>query len=163
MIKLIIDGASYDAETGARLIDIINQTGREIPQVCYHPQLGSIQTCDTCLVEVNGQLARACGTTVSAGMQIVTGSARVESARREAFDRILGNHLLYCTVCDNNNGNCTVHKQSLEPFTMEYPSPNKRRHHRLGKSIHPLIDSLRRARPNQYRAAFRRGNQCNGI
>jgi formate dehydrogenase major subunit len=27
----------------------------------------------------------------------------------EAFDRILTNHLLYCTVCDNNNGNCTVH------------------------------------------------------
>src|SRR6202022_2883301 len=22
---------------------------------------------------------------------------------------ILGNHMLYCTVCDNNNGNCTVH------------------------------------------------------
>ena len=31
------------------------------------------------------------------------------AAQREAFDRILGNHLLYCTVCDNNNGNCTVH------------------------------------------------------
>jgi NADH-ubiquinone oxidoreductase-G iron-sulfur binding region len=26
-----------------------------------------------------------------------------------AFDRILSNHVLYCTVCDNNNGNCTVH------------------------------------------------------
>jgi len=23
--------------------------------------------------------------------------------------RFLGNHMLYCTVCDNNNGNCTVH------------------------------------------------------
>ncbi len=31
------------------------------------------------------------------------------AAQREAFDRILGNHMLYCTVCDNNNGNCTVH------------------------------------------------------
>jgi len=30
-------------------------------------------------------------------------------AQREAFDRILTNHVLYCTVCDNNNGNCTVH------------------------------------------------------
>src|SRR4030088_775052 len=109
MVKLIIDGGSYDAEAGQHLIDVINRTGREIPQVCYHPQLGPIQTCDTCLVEVNGQLARACGTTVSEGMRIVTGSAIAESARREAFDRILGNHLLYCTVCDNNNGNCTVH------------------------------------------------------
>ena len=34
---------------------------------------------------------------------------RAATAQREAFDRILGNHLLYCTVCDNNNGNCTVH------------------------------------------------------
>jgi formate dehydrogenase major subunit len=109
MVKLIIDGGNYDAEAGEHLIDVVNRIEKELPQVCYHPQLGPIQTCDTCLVEVNGRLARACGTTVSAGMQIVTGSARAESARREAFDRILGNHLLYCTVCDNNNGNCTVH------------------------------------------------------
>lgn len=25
------------------------------------------------------------------------------------MDRLLENHLLYCTVCDNNNGNCTLH------------------------------------------------------
>ncbi len=43
------------------------------------------------------------------GMVVVTASPRAASAQREAFDRILGNHLLYCTVCDNNNGNCTVH------------------------------------------------------
>jgi formate dehydrogenase major subunit len=71
MVKLVIDGAGYDAEVGEHLVDVINRSGRELPQVCYHPQLGPIQTCDTCLVEVNGQLARACGTTVSAGMQIV--------------------------------------------------------------------------------------------
>ncbi len=39
----------------------------------------------------------------------MTESARALAAQHEAFDRILGNHLLYCTVCDNNNGNCTVH------------------------------------------------------
>src|SRR5271166_337743 len=36
-------------------------------------------------------------------------SPRADAAQRQAFDRILGNHMLYCTVCDNNNGNCTVH------------------------------------------------------
>jgi formate dehydrogenase major subunit len=109
MFQIVIDGANYEAEAGEHLIDVINRIGKELPQVCYHPQLGPIQSCDTCLVEISGQLARACGTTVSEGMQIVTASAKAESARREAFDRILGNHLLYCTVCDNNNGNCTVH------------------------------------------------------
>src|ERR1700741_2025555 len=69
MMNIRIDGSTYTVEVGERLIDVINRVGKELPQVCYHPQLGPIQTCDTCLVEVNGQLARACGTTVSAGMQ----------------------------------------------------------------------------------------------
>jgi formate dehydrogenase major subunit len=108
-MKITIDDSTHQAEVGERLIDVINRTSKKLPQVCYHPQLGPIQTCDTCLVEINGVFGRACGTTVAAGMEIITQSARVEAAQREAFDRILGNHLLYCTVCDNNNGNCTVH------------------------------------------------------
>ena len=56
-------------------------------------------------------------------MTVVTESARADAAQREAFDRILGNHLLYCTVCDNNNGNCTVHNTTklLEVEHQEIP------------------------------------------
>ncbi len=75
--------------------------------------MGPIQTCDTCLVEVDGQLVRSCGTTVVAGMNVVTESKRAKDARSEAFDVILGNHMLYCTVCDNNNENCRVHNTAL--------------------------------------------------
>ena len=82
---------------------------RSVPQVCYLAQMGPVQTCDTCMVEVNGQLVRACATPVTAGMRVVTESSRVDIAQREAMDRILQNHDLYCTVCDNNNENCTVH------------------------------------------------------
>lgn len=106
---LTIDGTVVEANPGERLVNLLNRTGTKIPQVCYHPQLGPIQTCDTCLVEVEGELVRACATTAGAGMKISTKSARAVAAQREAFDRILGNHMLYCTVCDNNNGNCTVH------------------------------------------------------
>src|ERR1700759_4663322 len=109
MASITINGASHESEPGERLVDAINRTGTKIPQVCYHPQLGPIQTCDTCIVEVNGELARACGTSVVAGMSVLTASSKAVAAQREAFDRILENHLLYCTVCDNNNGNCTVH------------------------------------------------------
>src|SRR5580692_2010534 len=109
MMNIAIDGSNYTVEVGERLIDIVNRIGKELPQVCYHHQLGPIQTCDTCMVEVDGKLVRACGTTAAAGMNVATESVRADAAQREAFDRILGNHLLYCTVCDNNNGNCTVH------------------------------------------------------
>ncbi len=61
------------------------------------------------MVEVEGQLVRACATEVFAGMRVVSESQRADGAQREAMDRILQNHDLYCTVCDNNNKNCTVH------------------------------------------------------
>src|ERR1700677_1754720 len=110
MVKVTIDDSVHDARGNERLIDLLNRIGTKLAQVCYHPQLGPIQTCDTCLVETNGQLVRACGTDVSDGMTVSTKSAKASEAQRQAFDRILSNHLLYCTVCDNNNGNCTVHR-----------------------------------------------------
>ena len=109
MVSVTINGVVQEATSSERLIDVINRAGVKISQVCYHPQLGPIQTCDTCMVEINGQLVRACGTSVSAGMKVWTKSEKAGAAQREAFDRILSNHVLYCTVCDNNNGNCTIH------------------------------------------------------
>jgi formate dehydrogenase major subunit len=109
MIAVTIDGVVQEAASGEPLIDVINRTGAKLPQVCYHPQLGPIQTCDTCMVETDGRLVRACATTVSAGMEVLTRSQTAVAAQRQAFDRILSNHVLYCTVCDNNNGNCTIH------------------------------------------------------
>jgi len=109
MIRISIDGTQHEVGEGARLVDAINRVGVQLSQVCYLPQLGPIQSCDTCIVEVNGELVRACGSVVAAGMSVSTMATRAEAARTEAFDRILRNHELYCTVCDNNNGNCTVH------------------------------------------------------
>jgi formate dehydrogenase major subunit len=106
---IILNGDPQKIGDSRYLVDVLNKAGSKIPQVCYHPQLGPIQTCDTCMVDVDGQLVRACATKPAAGMRVDTESPRVDVAQREAFDRILGNHLLYCTVCDNNNGNCTVH------------------------------------------------------
>jgi formate dehydrogenase major subunit len=121
-----IDGIQAPAVSGELLVETINRAfpDRHLPQVCYLPQMGPIQSCDTCMVEVDGKLARACATPVSAGMNVVTESSRADAAQREAFDRILQNHELYCTVCDNNNGNCTIHnatehldvKHQVRPF-----------------------------------------------
>jgi formate dehydrogenase major subunit len=109
VVTIIIDDSAHTARDGERLIDVINGVGVRLAQVCYHPQLGPIQTCDTCMVEIDGRLVRACATTVADGMRVSTVSPQAHAAREEAFDRILSNHMLYCTVCDNNNGNCTVH------------------------------------------------------
>jgi formate dehydrogenase major subunit len=128
--ELIVNGSPVPAHMGELLVDALNRHttsmhGKPLPQVCYEPQMGPIQSCDTCMVDVNGTLVRACATQVTAGMRVETEGLTVDIAQREAFDRILQNHMLYCTVCDNNNQNCTVHnttadldvKHQTRPFT----------------------------------------------
>ena len=112
-IRILIDGNSVRAHEGELLIEAILRQ-KEIPHICYHsPLMGPIQTCDTCMVEVDGKLVRSCGVQLTSGMNVITESKRAEEARREAFDVILGNHMLYCTVCDNNNENCRVHNTAV--------------------------------------------------
>jgi formate dehydrogenase major subunit len=68
-----------------------------------------LETCDTCLVEVNGKLVRACATIAQPGDVIITGSPNAKNAREEGMDRILAKHELYCSVCENNTGDCQLH------------------------------------------------------
>ncbi|MBZ9712960.1 formate dehydrogenase subunit alpha [Deinococcus multiflagellatus] len=108
-VSIQVDGVAWAAHEGEPLLEVINRAQIELAQVCYHPQLGPVQTCDTCAVEIDGALGRACGTPVRAGMVVRTQTQAARTAQRDAYDRLVANHDLYCTVCDNNNGNCTVH------------------------------------------------------
>ena len=84
-----IDGAVQEAHPDELLIELLERMGRTIPHVCYHPQLGPVQTCETCIVEANGRLVRACATRVTDGMTVSTKSAKASAPQVEAFDRIL--------------------------------------------------------------------------
>ncbi|WP_264176015.1 formate dehydrogenase subunit alpha [Effusibacillus dendaii] len=104
-----IDGKPFAMTDGQTILQVAQAQDYFVPSICYHPNLRPLQTCDTCLVEVDGQLARACVTEAKPGMVVNTQSEQAKEAQLEAMSRILKNHELYCTVCDNNNGNCTVH------------------------------------------------------
>lgn len=120
-VVVTIDGTEYLAEPGQNLLELLNTTETNIPQICYDASLGPIQTCDTCMVEVDGQIVRACGTTIETAMRVNTQSVDVHGAQKESLDRILENHELYCTVCDFNNGDCTIHNTVAE-FGLEHQS-----------------------------------------
>ncbi|ADW70484.1 formate dehydrogenase subunit alpha [Granulicella tundricola] len=116
---IMVNGEAVAAHAGEHLIEALNRHATALnvkgtPQVCYVPQMGPIQSCDTCMVKVDGKLVRACGTPVTSQMKVETEGYEVDVAQREAFDRILQNHMLYCTVCDNNNQNCTVHNATAD-------------------------------------------------
>ncbi|MBL0388376.1 formate dehydrogenase subunit alpha [Tumebacillus sp. ITR2] len=108
-LTIRINDREFPFQPGQSILEAAQAQEYYLPHVCYHPSLGAIQSCDTCLVEVNGELVRSCSTKAERGFVVDSLSQRAQDAQSEAMQRILKNHELYCTVCDNNNGNCTVH------------------------------------------------------
>ena len=50
--------------------------------------MGPIQTCDTCMVEIDGKIERACSTVVDRPMTVNTQNNDVKASQKEALDRI---------------------------------------------------------------------------
>ena len=56
--QIMIDGQAVPAHGGELLIDLLNRRAEAlkkdpVPQVCYVKQMGPIQSCDTCMVQVS--------------------------------------------------------------------------------------------------------------
>ncbi|KAE8559497.1 formate dehydrogenase subunit alpha [Paenibacillus polymyxa] len=122
-IKITLNGQELKTNSSATILEVINENNIAHPQLCYVPEVDPIRTCDTCIVEVDGKLMRSCSTLATNGMDIHLHSDRANAAQTEAMDRLLENHLLYCTVCDNNNGNCKLHNTAelMEIEHQKYP------------------------------------------
>ncbi|ABP95476.1 MULTISPECIES: formate dehydrogenase subunit alpha [Metallosphaera] len=109
-----INDKVYSANPGETIIDVLKRNNIYVPHVCLNEGLVPIESCDTCLVRVNGKLMRACSTRVEDGMTITTNDDKSKGARKEAISRILRYHKLYCTVCENNNGDCVLHEAVIK-------------------------------------------------
>ncbi|MBB4826248.1 formate dehydrogenase major subunit [Sporosarcina luteola] len=145
-MSIRINNTPYEFVEGMTILQVINQAQLAHPQICHLPEVDPIETCDTCIVEVDGRLARACSTPAVSGMNVQLASARAKAAQTEAMDRILENHLLYCTVCDNNNGNCKIHNtvDMMEIEHQKYPYEPK-----CSKDSVDLTNPFYRYDPNQ--------------
>ncbi len=113
MVRFELDGHSRDAPDGSSILAALRAQGHELPSLCYHPRLGALQTCDACLVQVDGRIVRACATPLREGLRVDASSPLVRAAQSAAMDRLLQNHELACTVCDKNNGDCELHNAAL--------------------------------------------------
>ncbi len=113
MVRVELEGQSREAPDGVSVLEFLRSEGRSVPSLCYHPKLGPLQTCDCCLVQVDGRIVRACATPLRDGGKIVAASPEVRAAQRAALDRVLEQHELACTICDRNNGDCELHTTAL--------------------------------------------------
>ncbi|GAB3248618.1 formate dehydrogenase subunit alpha [Alteromonas gracilis] len=115
-----VDGEERRATEGRPLIEALISPGPDhlFPDACYHPALGPIGTCDTCMVEIDGETVRACGVTTTDGLRVTTSGAAAE-AREEGGQRLVRKHQLYCTICDHNDGACPL-KHAVENAGVEH-------------------------------------------
>ncbi|WP_408606684.1 formate dehydrogenase subunit alpha [Domibacillus epiphyticus] len=113
-MRVKINGEDAFLQENESVLNALTNRSLDVPSVCYHPSLGAVETCDTCIVQVNGEFVRSCSTVVQDGDVIDSVSPEVKQAQLIGMDRILYNHELYCTVCDYNNGTCEVHNTVKE-------------------------------------------------
>ncbi len=114
MIRVNVNGEEYQTSADQNVLQFLKAEDVDVPAICFHESLGPIESCDTCIVEVNGELQRACGMKIETDMEINTQHEDVHKAQDYAMDKILHKHELYCTVCDYNNGRCDIHNTVAE-------------------------------------------------
>ena len=114
MINLNIDGKYVKVPKGATILDAAKQLGIEIPTLCHLDlhDLGVVNkaaSCRICVVEVKGRrnLAPACATPVTEGMEVHTNTMRVLNARKTVLELLLSDHPKDCLTCAKS-GQCDL-------------------------------------------------------
>lgn len=113
-IKVTIDKKEVEVAPGTTVLDAAKSIGINIPTLCYlHLHDFDITNrpagCRICVVEVSGRrnLAPACATECTEGMEINTHSIRVLNARKTVLELILSDHPTDCLICAKS-GNCEL-------------------------------------------------------
>ena len=114
-IELTIDGQPVQAKAGVSLYDVISETGKIIPAMCYHYTFDPFGSCGMCLVMVEGKKApvRSCTAKAEAGMQVRCEGEDLFLARKKAVEKHLTIHPLDCPVCDAD-GHCELQDMAFQ-------------------------------------------------
>lgn len=93
-IKVIINGKICTGRAGQTLLEIAQNNGIEIPNLCHNGELKHYGGCSLCVVEAEGspKLLRACSTVAQDGQVIYTESERVVRTRKTSIELLMSDH-----------------------------------------------------------------------
>ena len=93
-IKVIINGKICTGRAGQTLLEIAQNNGIEIPNLCHNGELKHYGGCSLCVVEAEGspKLLRACSTVAQDGQVIYTESERVVRIRKTSIELLMSDH-----------------------------------------------------------------------
>ena len=93
-IKVIINGKICTGRAGQTLLEIAQNNGIEIPNLCHNGELKHYGCCSLCVVEAeeSPKLLRACSTVAQDGQVIYTESERVVRTRKTSIELLMSDH-----------------------------------------------------------------------
>ena len=107
-VSLMIDGRPVTVPERTSLYDAARRLGIEVPVLCHHPRLRPVGVCRVCLVDVGARTCpAACVRACEEGMNVVTSSPRIESARRMLVGLMLADHPTPCQK-ERTTGDCEL-------------------------------------------------------
>lgn len=93
---ITIDGKPATARAGQSVLAAARGVGLNIPALCYLEKCGPLNSCQVCLVRINGKLVPSCGTQVHPGMVVESETEEVHEARRTALELLFSDHVGDC-------------------------------------------------------------------
>jgi len=93
---ITIDGRPVETRPGENILAAARTLGIDIPTLCHLEKCGPLNTCQVCLVKLNGKLVPSCGTKVTPGMVVESETEEVHEARRTALELLFSDHVGDC-------------------------------------------------------------------
>ncbi|MFC1731800.1 NADH-dependent [FeFe] hydrogenase, group A6 [candidate division KSB1 bacterium] len=120
-VNLKINNIPVTVDEGTTILDAAKKLNLKIPTLCNHEDLCVAGNCRVCVVEQVGSrtLQASCAVPASEGMEILTNSLKVRSARKHVIELLLSEHNADCTKCYKN-----MHCE-LQDLSNEYRTGNR--------------------------------------
>ena len=67
---ITVDGQPVEVQPGETVLTAARKLAVDIPTLCFLEKCGPLNTCQVCLVKLNGKLVPSCGTKVTPGMVV---------------------------------------------------------------------------------------------
>jgi ferredoxin len=117
VVRLKIDNREVEVAQGAVLIDVIRETGTEVPSMCYLKGEPRFTSCMICVVKdrKSGKLIPSCTREVEEGMDVISSDEEILEARKMSLELLLSEHV----------GDCEAPCQVTCPAHMDIPLMNR--------------------------------------
>ncbi len=136
---VIIDGVKVEINGQQNLLEMVRQSGVDLPTFCYHSELSVYGACRMCVIEdERGMVMSSCSTPPSDGMKIKTNTPRLMRIRKMMLELLLANHNRDCTTC-TKNGKCKLQELCARYGVDRVPFPPRATMLPLDESAYSLV------------------------